>query len=61
MDHPNCRASAICPLCGKDKDRGSVVCWPCYSKHNMRRGDSAVVAFTLDTFERAYSERMEVR
>ena len=53
LDHPNCRASASCPLCGYRKDAGIVVCWACYRKHALRNGGSRSINNRLDSFERA--------
>lgn len=41
MDYPNVRASKICPLCRKDKEQELLVCWACYRKHDLRRGNPA--------------------
>jgi hypothetical protein len=38
IDYPNIRASEHCPMCGRDKDQGLLVCWPCYRLHNVRNG-----------------------
>lgn len=39
VDFPNVRAIALCPLCEKHKDVGSIVCWSCYRNHAMRYGN----------------------
>jgi hypothetical protein len=41
IDHPNVRASVVCPLCQGVKDAGLVACWPCYRKNEMRYGNPA--------------------
>lgn len=48
IDHPICRASPDCPLCGHPKDKGALFCWPCYrgGKHIPDFGKVA-----LDRFE----------
>ena len=38
-DHPNVRASVVCPLCQGAKDAGLVACWPYYRKNEMRYGN----------------------
>jgi hypothetical protein len=42
MDYPNVRLSAICPLCGQEKESGLIVCWPCYRKNDLRNGNSEI-------------------
>jgi hypothetical protein len=29
-DHPFTRNGIGCPLCGGDKERGLLICWPCH-------------------------------
>lgn len=50
MDKPVCRAALVCPLCGHDKDRGLVMCWPCHrgGRHIQHFGKEALDAFEYD-------------
>lgn len=42
MDHHNVRSSIICPVCGREKQAGLMVCWYCYRRHEMRYGNKEV-------------------
>lgn len=50
-DYPNIRASLTCPCCGKPKDKGCVVCWPCYRFHDFRNGGRERFTTILNTIE----------
>jgi hypothetical protein len=39
LDYPYVRASDVCPLCRRYKDRGLIVCWPCYHARGLRYGN----------------------
>jgi hypothetical protein len=41
-DHALVRAAKHCLLCGEPKDPGTLVCWPCYRKHDLGNGNSEV-------------------
>jgi hypothetical protein len=51
IDHPYIRRTLQCPLCGCNKARGLVACWPCYHEHDMRN-PNPVVEQLLDDSER---------
>jgi hypothetical protein len=38
-DHPNVRASGVCPLCKGQKDVGLVACWWCYREEKLKWGN----------------------
>jgi hypothetical protein len=38
-DFPLLRAFHQCPLCGHDKPRGALACWPCFTTHRVGEGD----------------------
>jgi|ERR1700684_2892871 hypothetical protein len=41
-DRPHLRAQPVCPLCGATKEADLVVCWECYSLHELRWGNPAI-------------------
>jgi hypothetical protein len=53
-DHPRVRASEQCPLCGRLKPVGLIVCWNCYNSHNLRDGNDLAEAI-FDKEERRLS------
>jgi hypothetical protein len=67
VDFPHFRSKLACPACNRAKDKGTLVCWPCYRVLDMRHGmrpDIAARFDALETFfyacdihERAESER----
>ncbi len=44
MDLPRVRSSLICPLCGSNKEVGTICCWRCYRERDMRRGNTEAEA-----------------
>lgn len=51
LDYPHCRKCASCPWCGRHKERGLLVCWPCYGRLDLRNGMSKHVRMNLDQYE----------
>jgi hypothetical protein len=52
-DHPLTRKHGLCAVCGRHKDAGLLVCWPCYRKHDFRNGaQGARVDDLIDDAER---------
>jgi hypothetical protein len=41
-DYPHVRASDVCPLCQRYKDRGLIACWPCYHARGLRYSNNEV-------------------
>lgn len=39
LDHPEVRASVVCPLCLGPKDTGLICCWSCYRSKELRYGN----------------------
>lgn len=64
-DHPKVRAGVRCPVCGRGKDRGCLVCWPCYRAHDFRNNadacanaiDDAEEYLAGNTYGRPWNER----
>lgn len=50
-DYPEIRAGHTCPLCALHKERGLVVCWDCYRKHDFRNGESPAITARLQRTE----------
>lgn len=50
LDHPLIRALPSCIVCDDPKEAGNLVCWPCYRKHDMHYGNSAIET-ALDAIE----------
>lgn len=44
IDLPNLRQSKVCVLCNAEKAAGLIVCWDCYRKHELRRGNPTIEA-----------------
>lgn len=42
VDHPRLRAGIVCVLCTHAKEKGPLVCWRCYRKHDLRNGNPAI-------------------
>ena len=55
IDHPLVRASTRCPICHEPKDKGLVMCWPCYRQIDMRNGNP-LVDDLLDAAEKQLEE-----
>jgi hypothetical protein len=51
IDHPAIRELTQCPVCSARKDQGALVCWACFRREDMRRGNPRIEAF-LDYRER---------
>jgi hypothetical protein len=49
LDYPHVRASDVCPLCKRNKDRGLIACWPCYHALGMRYGKKDAEALIEQT------------
>ena len=51
---PHVRAFRTCICCGKQKDVGLVLCWPCHSKQKSRNygGYSKNINLALNNLER---------
>jgi len=48
MDFPRVRSCLICPLCGKDKEKGLICCWQCYCGRNMRHSNKEAEALIAE-------------
>ena len=59
MDYPHLRRLAFCPWCGRRKDDGLVICWPCHRElKDQHRGTWGKEAERyLDRFERTMANR----
>ena len=48
MDFPRVRSNLICPLCGSNKEVGTICCWRCYRERDMRRGNMEAEALIAE-------------
>jgi hypothetical protein len=60
VDFPHIRSKLACPACNRARDKGTLVCWPCYRVLDMRHGmrpDIAARFEALEAFLAACDER----